>query len=347
MRKNAENDHVKILVTGGSGFLGRHLVSALEKAGYDDIVVFNRKPCEDLRSEHVSIVYGDLQDANAVEKAIAGCEAVFHVAAKAGVWGPYREYYQANVVGTQNIIQACLKHNVRYLVYTSSPSVAFRGQPLVNASEKVGYGDPRKMCAYAKTKMLAEKLVLRANGEKNLQTVALRPHLIWGPGDNHLIPTILKAARQRRLFQVGSGDNWVDISYVTNVAQAHLLALKELQNPTASVAGRAFFISQGDPVQLWPWLKQLLKKLDAPQPLFKMPTCLAYILGAMFELLYKLLGIKRQPPMTRFVAKELSQSHYFDISAAKMDLHYIPQISNEEGMELLIAWMKQQQSSKA
>lgn len=331
---------MKILVTGGSGFLGRHLVSVLVKAGYDDIVVFNRKPCEDLRSEHVSIVYGDLQDAKAVEDAMVGCDAVFHVAAKAGVWGAYREYYGINVTGTQNVIQACLKNNVRYLVYTSSPSVAFNGQPLVNVSEKVGYGDPRKMCAYAKTKLLAEKLVLRVNGEKNLKTVALRPHLIWGPGDNHLIPTILKAAQQRRLFQVGNGDNWVDISYVTNVAQAHLLALKELQNPAASVCGKAYFISQGDPVQLWPWLRQLLKKLEAPQPLLKMPACVAYVFGAMFEVLYKLLCIKHQPPMTRFVAKELSQSHYFDISAAKMDLHYIPQVSTEEGMELLVSWMK-------
>lgn len=337
---------MKILVTGGSGFLGRHLVSALGKAGYEDIVVFNRKPCEDLRSEHVSIIYGDLQDADAVEKATIGCDAVFHVAAKAGVWGPYRDYYRSNVVGTQNVLQACLKHNVRYLIYTSSPSVAFNGQPLVNVTEKVGYGNPRKMCAYAKTKMLAEKLILRANGEKNLKTVALRPHLIWGPGDNHLIPTILKAAQQRRLFQVGNGDNWVDISYVTNVAQAHLLALKELQNPASNVAGRAYFISQGDPVQLWPWLKQLLKKLGAPQPLLKMPTCVAYGLGALFELLYKLLCIKRQPPMTRFVAKELSQNHYFDISAAKMDLHYVPQISNEEGMELLVSWMKRQKASE-
>ena len=339
--KNSENGLVKILVTGGSGFLGRHLVSMLERAGYDNIVVFNRKPCEDLYSEHVNVVYGDLQNAEAVEKAMMGCDAVFHVAAKAGVWGPYREYYRINVVGTQNVIQACLKNNVRYLVYTSSPSVAFNGQPLVNVSEKVGYGDPCKMCAYAKTKMLAEKRVLRANGEKGLKTVALRPHLIWGPGDNHLIPTILKAAQQRRLFQVGNGDNWVDVSYVTNVAQAHLLALKELQNPASVVPGRAYFISQGDPVQLWAWLRQLLKKLGAPQPVSKMPFCIAYGFGALFELLYKLLCIKRQPPMTRFVAKELSQSHYFDISAAKMDLHYVPQISNEEGMELLVSWMKQ------
>lgn len=333
---------MKIFVTGGSGFLGRHLVSVLERAGYDDIVIFNRKSCEELRSEHVRIVYGDLQEAAALERAMVGCDAVFHVAAKAGVWGSYRGYHQTNVIGTQNVIQACLKNNVRFLIYTSSPSVVFNGQPLVNVNEKIGYGNPHKMCAYAKTKMLAERLVLRANGEKNLKTLALRPHLIWGPGDNHLIPTILKAAQRRCLFQVGRGDNWVDISYVVNVAQAHLLALKELQNPASAVAGKAYFISQGDPVQLWPWLKQLLKKLDVPQPRFKISTTVAYVIGAMCEILYKLLCVKKQPPMTRFVAKELSQSHYFDISAAKMDLHYIPQISNEEGMDLLVSWLRQQ-----
>lgn len=338
---------MKIFVTGGSGFLGRHLVSALENAGYEEIVVFNRKSCEDLRSEHVKIVYGDLQDANAVEKAMSGCDVVFHVAAKAGVWGAYRDYYRANVVGTQHVINACQKNAVRFLVYTSSPSVVFNGQPLVNVNEKMGYGNPSKMCAYAKTKMMAEKLVLQANGKNGLQTVALRPHLIWGPGDNHLIPTILKAARQRCLLQVGAGENWVDISYVENVVQAHLLALKELQNPKSSVGGKAYFISQGDPVLLWPWLKQLLKKMNAPAPIFKIPTSVAYGLGAALEVFYKLLRIKKQPPMTRFVAKELSQSHYFDISAAKMDLHYVPQISNEEGMELLLSWLKHQnQGSK-
>lgn len=331
---------MKILVTGGSGFLGRHLLQALQKEGFDEIRTLNRKACEDLKEQGIDVIYVDLADYNAVDKAINGCEIVFHVAAKAGVWGSYASYYKANVIGTQNVINACLKHHVKYLIYTSSPSVVFNGDSWVNVTETIGYGNPSKMCPYAKTKMLAEKLVLEANRQQGLKTIALRPHLIWGPGDNHLIPTIIKAAQQRRLYQVGSGENWVDISYVTNVAQAHLLALKALSNDNTAVSGKAYFISQGDPVQLWPWIKQLFAKLNVPQPLFKMPFILAYLLGGLFEFIYKILFIKRQPPITRFVAKELSQDHYFDISAAKMDLHYVPQVSNEEGLEQLVRWLK-------
>ncbi len=331
---------MKILVTGGSGFLGRHLLRALQKAGFEKIRTFNRKPCEDLKDQGIEIIYGDLSDSKIVNEAVCGCDAVFHVAAKAGVWGSYTSYYRSNVLGTQNIINACLKHQVKYLIYTSSPSVVFTGKPLVNVNESVGYGNPNKMCPYAKTKMLAEQLVLKVNTYQGLKTIALRPHLIWGPGDNHLIPTLIKAARQHRLCQVGDGMNWVDISYVTNVAHAHLLALQELVNGNTCVSGKAYFISQGDPVQLWPWLNQLFCKLNVPQPLIKIPFRIAYLLGSMFEVIYTLLFIKKQPLMTRFVAKELSQDHYFDITAAKMDLHYLPQVSNEEGLEQLVHWLK-------
>lgn len=195
------------------------------------------------------------------------------------------------------------------------------------------------MCAYAKTKALAEQHVLQANGQKGLKTVALRPHLIFGPGDNHLIPTLLRAAKKRLLAQVGDGQNWVDLSYVEDVAQAHILAMKALEN-SETVAGKAYFISQGDPVQLWPWIQNLLERLELPKIRLKMPLALAFGVGIVCEIVYKLLCIRKQPPMTRFVAKELAQSHYFDISAAKMDLHYLPKFSNEEAFEKLIEYLK-------
>jgi len=333
---------VRILVTGGSGFLGRHLLDALKNSGYTSLRTLNRNACEDLKN--IEISYGDLCNYSDVNKAVEDCDAVFHVAAKAGVWGSYASYYKVNVLGTQHILKACQEHNVKYLIYTSSPSVVFNGNALVNADERTPYGKRSKMCAYAYTKMLAEQLILAANGQQGLKTVALRPHLIWGPGDNHLIPTLLKAAQQHKLFQVGNGNNWVDISYVTNVAQAHLLALEALKNETNCVAGKAYFISQDDPVQLWPWIYQLLSKLDLPKPKLKIPAFGALCIGGMLEILYKILCIRHQPPMTRFVAKELSQDHYFDISAAKMDLHYLPKISNEEGLEALITWLKSQEN---
>ncbi len=333
---------MNILVTGGSGFLGKHLLQALQEAGYTSLRVFNRSACQDLQAQGISVFQGDLADTQAVQAAVKGCEAVFHVAAKAGVWGSYRSYARPNILGTQNLLKACQEHHVRYFIYTSSPSVVFKGYPLSNVDETIGYGIPSKMCAYARTKLIAEQCVRAANGKNGLRTVALRPHLIWGPGDRHLIPTLLQAARKRQLVQVGEGTNWVDLSYVTNVAQAHVLALQALQEANTPVAGKAYFISQGDPVQLWPWIHQLLRKLGMPPITKTIPLRKAYALGACLEVLYKICFISKQPPMTRFVAKELSQDHYFNISAAKMDLHYIPQVSNEEGMEQLIRWLKQQ-----
>ena len=336
---------MKVLVTGGSGFLGRHLLNALKDSGYTSLRTFNRNACNDLKD--IEISYGDLCNCADVDKAVKRCDIIFHVAAKAGIWGSYDSYYKINVLGTQNILKACKKHKVKYLIYTSSPSVVFNGRDLVNVNERAPYGKRTKMCAYAHTKMLAEQLVLEANNQESLKTVALRPHLIWGPGDNHLIPTILKAAQRNKLFQVGNGKNWVDISYVTNVAQAHLLALESLKNEPDRVAGKAYFISQDDPVQLWPWIYQLLSKLDLPKPKFKISAFGASCIGGILEFIYKIFCIRHQPPMTRFVAKELSQDHYFDISAAKMDLHYLPKVSNEEGLEALITWLKSQDDFKS
>lgn len=330
---------MKILITGGSGFLGRHLIKALQDAGYADLRTLNRSACEDLREQGVEVVQGDVSDYSCVEKAVQGCEVVFHVAAKAGVWGSYKSYYKANVVGTENVVRACYKCGITKLIYTSSPSVVFNGNSLCNVTEQIGYGSPSKMCAYAKTKALAEQHVLQANGQKGLKTVALRPHLIFGPGDNHLIPTLLQAAKKGLLAQVGDGQNWVDLSYVEDVAQAHILAMKALEN-SETVAGKAYFISQGDPVQLWPWIQNLLERLELPKIRLKMPLVLAFGVGVVCEIVYKLLCIRKQPPMTRFVAKELAQSHYFDISAAKMDLHYLPKFSNEEAFEKLIEYLK-------
>ena len=338
---------MKVLVTGGSGFLGRHLVECLRKSGYKDIRILNRSGCEDLQKTGVEVYRGDIANFQQICEAVKGCEAVFHVAAKAGVFGSYISYYKTNVVGTTNVVKACQKYQVRYLIYTSSPSVVFNGHPLVNVDEHTAYGNMSKyLSPYAYTKMLAEKFVLASNGQEGVSTLALRPHLIWGPGDNHLIPSIIKAAQKRCLFQVGEGINWVDISYVKNVAQAHLLALSALKNEGNRVAGKAYFISQGEPVQLWPWINQLLRRLNIPEVRIKIPASFAFCLGSFFELFYKILCLKKQPPMTRFVAKELSQDHYFDISAAKMDLHYVPQISTEEGLEKLVEWLKKQGISK-
>lgn len=328
---------MKTLITGGSGFLGRHLIHLLQKKGSKQIRTLNRQVVNDLEEKGVECFYGDIVDPQVVDRAVNGCEVVFHVAAKAGIWGSYKDYFSINVLGTHNLLRSCQKYNVPYFVYTSTPSVVFNGEALSNVNETLPYGG-KWLCSYAKTKAMAEHEVLLANGKNGLKTIALRPHLIWGPGDNHLIPTLLHSARKGKLFQVGDGDNWVDISYVENVAWAHVLALDALKN--GKTEGKAYFISQNDPVKLWDWINALLGRLNLPLARKRVPYKMAYSLGWAFELLYGLAHIKQQPPMTRFLAIELAKDHYFDISAAKMDLTYLPKISNEEGMERLIRWLQ-------
>ena len=233
---------LKALVTGGGGFLGLAVVEQLLARG-DQVRSFARGPYPGLADLGVEVRRGDLRDAQAVEQACAGCDVVFHVAAKAGIWGRYAAYYEPNVRGTQNVLAACREHGVHRLVYTSSPSVVFDGRSMEGVDESVPYPQ-RQHSHYAATKALGEQAVLAANGT-TLRTLALRPHLIWGPRDNHLVPRIVSRGRAGTLRRVGDGTNKVDTTYIENAARAHLLAADALAtNPRA--AGRPFFISQGE-----------------------------------------------------------------------------------------------------
>jgi nucleoside-diphosphate-sugar epimerase len=181
----------------------------------------------------------------------------------------------------------------------------------------------------------AERDVLAANGPE-LATVALRPHLIWGPGDNHLVPRLLARARTGKLKIVGDGRNRVDVTYVDNAAEAHRLALDRLA-PRSPIAGRAYFISQGEPVELWPFINRILASVDLPPITRRVPFRIAFAAGAVLEKWFRLRGRTDEPPMTRFVAAQLAHSHWFDIAAAKRDLGYSPTVSITEGLEKIRA----------
>jgi nucleoside-diphosphate-sugar epimerase len=320
------------LVTGGGGFLGGAVVRQLLARG-DTVRSFSRQHYPALGVDQFQ---GDLADAAAVERAVAGCEVVFHVAAKAGVWGSADEYHRANVVGTENVIAACRKHGVGRLVFTSSPSVVATGHDIVGGDESMPY--PRRYLAhYPRTKAAAERAVLNANGP-NLATVSLRPHMIWGPGDNHLIPRLIERARLGQLRQVGDGTNRTDVTYIENAAAAHLLAADRL-TPGSPIAGKAYFISQGEPVLVWPFINRILGLAGLPPVARRVPTRLAYAAGAVLEAVYRLLGRTGEPRMTRFLAVQLGTSHWFDISAARRDLGYKPAVSTEEGLTRLKEWL--------
>jgi len=323
-----------ILVTGGGGFLGSAIVKQLVKQGVS-VSSFSRNKHTELTALNVVQIQGDISDSGTVEQAVRGKDAVFHVAAKPGVWGAYRDYYLPNVIGTQNVISACLKHGVARLIYTSSPSVVFDGSNMEGVDEAMPY--PQRFHShYSQTKALAEQAVVQASNAE-LKTIILRPHLIWGPGDNHLVPRII--ARASQLRQVGDGKNKTDTIYIDNAADAHILAAEKLADNTA-LSGRIYFISQGKPVLLWEMINAILKAADLPPVQKTVSYKAAWMIGAFLESVYKLFKIVKEPRMTRFVANELATSHWFDISAARNDLGYTPKVNTQEGLERLAVWLK-------
>jgi nucleoside-diphosphate-sugar epimerase len=284
----------------------------------------------------VEQVQGDLVNPGLVEKACAGCGIVFHVAAKAGIAGRWHSYYTSNVLGTRNIVAACRKVGVRRIVYTSSPSVVFHGGDMEGVDESVPY--PRHYDAhYPRSKAMAEREILAANGT-TLSTVALRPHLIWGPGDNHLVPRILARGRAGRLRRIGNGSKRIDSTYIDNAAQAHLQAADRLPN----VGGKVYFISNGEPMPTWDLVNRILAAGGLPAVNRSVPAGLARGIGAVLEVVYGMFWPEQEPPMTRFVARELATAHWFDISAARRELAYEPGVSIEEGLRRLAEWLRTQ-----
>lgn len=321
---------MKALVTGGGGYLGGAVIRALLARG-DTVASLQRGSYPWLSEAGVQVHTGDITDKETTARAVRGCDVVFHVAGRTGVWGAYRDYYHINVTGTESVIDACRANGIPRLVYTSSPSVVFNGRDEAGVDESIAYPG-RFFNHYQKTKALAEQRVLAANGA-GLATVALRPHLIWGPGDPHLIGRILERARSGRLRLV-RGDNLVDTTYIDNAAQAHQLAADAL-GQTAPCAGKAYFISNGEPMPLNELINRILAAYGLPAVRKSISPGLAYLAGTMSEFVYSLLRIKKEPLLTRFVARQLGCAHWYDISAARRDLGYQPAVSIAQGLQRL------------
>jgi len=377
-----------VFLTGASGFIGGKITERLLAEGRR-VRVLARRPLPHLEKLGAEVILGDLDDTVALRRGCADAGTVFHVAGRVGVWGPAEEFFRVNLEGTRHLVAACQTTGVPRLVYTSSPSVVYRGGDLsgVNESAPLCTQAP---CAYPTSKAAAERLVRAANSP-DLATIALRPHLVWGPGDKNVIPRVLTLARQGRLKIIGSGHNRVDCTHITNVVDAHLLAEQalftaaaggvpapragtngtfhvlretsttpapagqELVNPPfhelldsalgrheepRAPGGKAYFITNGEPVVLWDWINQLLRGLALPEIQKHVSLRTAYLAGSAMEMLWRLLPLKGEPPMTRFVAKEMATDHWFDLTAARRDLGYNPRVTMAAGTAELIEHLK-------
>ena len=331
---------MKVLVTGAGGFLGSAIAKQL-LAEDCKVTGYSRGSYPAIAATGVEMEQGDVRDYGRLAAVAASHDAIIHTAAVAGVWGPRNLFHSINVDGTTNVIQVCRELGVSKLIFTSSPSVTFDGEHQRNLAECAAY--PTKWLAhYPHTKALAEQAVLGANSG-DLATVALRPHLIWGPEDPHLIPRVLERGRRNRLRIIGDGSNQVDMVYVDNAAQAHLCALKSLEIGSL-ISGKSYWVTQQQPVNLWDWINEILTLAGIRNVKSRVSANLAYRIGRKLEFVYKVLRINSEPPMTRFIAKQLSTDHYFDNSAARDELGFKPQISTQDGMLQLAEWIR---SSKA
>ena len=330
---------MKVFVTGGGGFLGQYICRVLIAEGYQ-VVAFQRGAHPELEAMGVQVRRGSITATDALAAAMQGCEAVIHTAAKAGVWGPRSEFFTTNLDGTRNVLAVMERQGIKRLVHCSSPSIVFNGSSIDGADESIPYGR-NWHCAYPESKALAEQAALEWGRSGRGRIIALRPHLIWGRGDPHLLPVVIERSRAGRLRIVGGGRNRVDITRVENAAAAHILALRALDKPSA--VNRPYFIGQADPVVLWDWINDLLQRLGIGPIRRSVPYSAAYALGGLCEGIWSALKRPDIPPMTRFVAQSMGKSHWFSIEAARRELGYQPEaFPTDEGMDAYVAAVRKE-----
>lgn len=334
-----QHKHMTVLVTGAGGFVGLRLVKVLSELGFKVHTlqrgIYPELNLPNVKNFSASIGNKNKENQNTIDLALNGVNAIFHVASKIGMWGEYLDYYQTNVEGTEDLVNRAKERGIKYFVYTSTPSVVFDQGDILGFDESLPY--PKKhLNYYGKTKRMAEEFVLKS-ASMNFISAAIRPHLIFGPGDKQLIPKVIKAHQEGRLKMIGDGNNLVDVSYIDNVIDAHLKLFLQMLVDPKPVCGKAYFIGQRQPVKLWEFTNTLLSGIGLTPITKKIPVALAYGLGFIIEIIFTVLRIKKiEPPMTRFIALQLGKSHYFSHQNAINDFGYEELVTTEEGLNLLI-----------
>jgi len=316
-----------VLVTGASGMLGRVVARTLVERGAQ-VRTFQRRPA---LVDGARDVLGSVTDPAAVARAFAGCDAVVHLAAKVDITGPEDEYRRVNVDGTRTLLEAAAAAGVTRFVHVSSPSVAHVGGSLVGAPA----GPARPGLArgpYARTKAAAELVALAADGDR-MRVVVVRPHLVWGPGDTQLVGRVVARARAGRLPVLGSGAPLVDATYVDNAADALVAALAAPDD----ACGEAYVVTNGEPRPVLELIRAICVASGAPAPHVHVPGVLARAVGAGLDAAWAHLPLAGEPPLTRFVAEQLSTAHWFDQRRTREALAWTPRVSLDEGLARLAA----------
>lgn len=320
------------VVTGGGGFVGRHLVDALLARGDEVRVVDIAEP----KDGKGGFVRADITDAQAIRDALEGADSVFHNASLVHTKQNKADFvWKVNLDGTRHVLEACQEHGIGKMIYVSSGSVVYEGEDIEDGDESLPYAT-KQLAPYAASKVEAEKLALASNGERGVSTVALRPHVIFGPHDTRFLPAVLEHAKSGRLrYQVGLGTWLSDYTYVQNLVDA-LLAADERLTPDSPVAGNAYFITNGEPMPFWDFVRQVLDRLGLPPLRGKIPHQIVYAIAAVKEGIDTLRGgtISPEDGLTRFAIKYLCTHHYFSIDKARRDLGYDPKVSIADGIEL-------------
>ena len=325
---------MKVLVTGASGMLGGGVARALAERG-DEVTVLQRRPA----GLGLAEVLADVSDAAAVRRAMTGQQAVVHLAAKVNVIGPEADYQRANVGGTRAVVDACHAAGVERLVQVSSPSVAHAGSSLVGVGAEPA-DQERARGAYARSKAGAERIALSADSA-DLAVMAVRPHLVWGPGDTQLVARIVQRGRSGRLPLIGSGAALVDTTYVSNAVDALVAALDHCR----AAHGRALVVSNGEPRPIGELLGDFCAAAGVPRPRRHVPTPLALAAGVVAQTAWSLRRLAgpaadTDPPLTRFLVEQLSTAHWFDQRETRRLLGWQPEISLDEGFARLADWYR-------
>ncbi|MEJ8544272.1 NAD-dependent epimerase/dehydratase family protein [Brevibacillus borstelensis] len=330
-----KNRHV--LVTGGTGFLGQRLARRLQEQGEQVTVLGrNKRIGEQLQKAGIRFVCADIADQGAVRDVCYGKQIVIHAAAFSSPWGKYRDMYAVNVEGTRHVVEGCLMHNVERLVHVSTPSLYFAFEDKLGIRES----DPlpqRFANAYAETKYLAEREVDNAF-ERGLATVTIRPRALFGPGDNAILPRLIRANKNRFVPMIDGGQAVIDLTYVDNVVDALLLCMDSPEKTLGSV----YNITNGEPVMLIDVLESVFAKLDMPLRKKAVSYRQAYGIASVLELLSRTLLAYREPMLTRYTVGVLAKSQTLDITKAREELGYEPRVSLREGIDIFANWWRQE-----